>query len=592
MVKKKVESTQTWNEESLTQHIATLKERLQAKFKVRDTRNAEVYSHRMMTNKITIPDAYKVNVPIPYRSDLIHDYLRRVQAIFGHETPTARVEPSRPGEKAQALSSHIEDWWMALCRKLSKQNNILPLLYDSIPATGGAVWKILLKTDSWLDVPERGENEEAETYNKKVREHRQGIFPFVWDHVPTNTFYPYEVNGILKETLEITKRETFDLARKYDLTVTIDGKVKKVGDRVGDSSGMQSSSLPETCEFMEWFDDEYYAYLIDGEIVRWDKHHYGQPPYLYATSNANASRFAEDQWLSFAYPLVSIQDGLETLGNEWLNWAHLTAWPIPQQIPLNPEFIPKYPKDYVLILEAGKGANPLPGHEIRFLSPPSSGADLHAFWEILSRQASNLALAPILQGMSPGAGTAGITTAMMLTVAKSMFEPAAASFARAWDKMGEFVLRLIDQVLIDPVAIWYDGKEWLELGADDIKGYYEIYHTLQPVIPAETRMKYDMAADAVARNLGTKKAAIEAQGYHNPEKILMDVMLEKFMDMPQILNLVLEKAYERLNLVETAPQPQGTPAGIPAGVSGMAIPMGTPAVPTGVPVETAPGGGI
>ena len=100
-----------WTKEACTTHVTDLKDHLEKKFAGRNERIKQVYDRRFHLNPVTIPENYEENIPNPYRSNLIHDFCRRVGALFPHQLPTVIIEPARPGEKAQKQSSEGERFW-------------------------------------------------------------------------------------------------------------------------------------------------------------------------------------------------------------------------------------------------------------------------------------------------------------------------------------------------------------------------------------------------------------------------------------------------------------------------------------------------
>ena len=105
--------------------------------------------------------------------------------------------------------------------------------------------------------------------------------------------------------------------------------------------------------------------------------------------------------------------------------------------------------------------------------------------------AESLSLAPILRANVPSSEMSGVTAAMMVTIAQTQFGIAVDNLARSFNQMAGFMLRRIEKNLKKPVPLWKKDKDkWEELGPEDINGYYEVEHTLEPVVEAIKQIKY------------------------------------------------------------------------------------------------------
>ena len=579
MARKRKADEYELSDDALKNYIAELNAVLSEKYTQRNTNIELIRSYRMMRQEVDIPDAYRKNVTV-YRSPIIYDYLRRAAAIFGDEYPQPKVLPAKPGVSAQAKSSLIEKWLMAFYQYMNRKRPLLPYLKDAIVADGAAVWKILLDWHAWGDIPTKDKGEKAETYNRRVSQARQGVIPIKWEPIRPETFYPvYGIDG-LEEALEVSKRELLPLVRKYGLKTDYNSRLSRYGEKLPNAK--------ETCDFIEWFNGEEFAYLVDGEIIRRGKHNYGRVPYFEAHATTTSSTLPEDQWLSFAHPILPLVAQVDTLVTVFQNWGIITAFPIPHleatgELALSTT----YDSTFKFELQPGQGFRDIPGYKVSFLQPPPIGTTLANFLEYLSREVDKLVLAPVLQGIVAGE-MSGVMGAMMVSVAKSMFGPAVRNLESAFDEAAIFVLHLIKDVLKDSVAILSNGgkdSEWVEIGPDDIEGW--VQHSLQPVIPAEAQINFMNTAAAVGQGLAARREAVEARGHHNPEEILEEIQREEIMNMPQVLNLMMSKVLRQLGQGETPVQPLGTPATPPVGPGGFGIPavagVQRPLPPTGGP---------
>ena len=209
----------------------------------------------------------------------------------------------------------------------------------------------------------------------------------------------------------------------------------------------------------------------------------------------------------------------------------------------------------------------------------------------------NASLAPILKGILPGADVAGVAAMTMIAIAKSILGPSMHNLSKMYDNMAGFMQECIENVLKQPVPLYVVDKEankWLELGPDDINGYYGVHHTLQSIIPGEQYAKGQFYGDQQARGAIPMSMHREiGLGLSNPEEIGLKVDLEQLRKDPRYVVSLWKAFYAGLE--EEHPEwGFGTPAVPPVGPGGIGIPMQAgiqhPLTPGG-PMAMMPGPG-
>lgn len=534
-----------------------------------------------------IPEDFK-KTSVDFRSPLIYDQIRRSSSILGSSFPEPVRIPLKPGPEEQERSSLIEDWFRAAYRKMGLETFVKGM--DSLVATGMFVVKETLKAHEWSAHGLKRDNEGEEDYLERVDTHHRQHFPFAWEHVPTSTYYPLDGS----EVLIITRRETLPVLRHYNLSYQ-NGKMEKA------TGPVNLSQAPNTVEVIEYWNRTHYVYLVEGMVVRSGRHAYGRPPFFSASLTTAGDADPGTEAISLAFPLLRIQDTLDTLITIQMNWAFLTGFPPFSLEPRSEDAVLPNPN---IEIKWGPGKTTLPplGWKWGPMQMPMVGGDLSQLRDFFKALSDQLSLAPILAGTPPGADFSNAASLTMMAQAKAIFGPGVRSVERMFDETGAFKLRLIAEVLHEKsVPVYYvnggkDGERpnsWLSIGTETIRGYYEMYHRLEPVIPAERMQKSIWLADAQARGgVSMRYYREEGIGLPAPEKMDEEVLLEQLQTYPEVRSFVIGKAMEMLQAEGFMPQLPGSEAALPAGPGGpgaTVVPGVQQPISPSVPIQVAEG---
>lgn len=556
-----------------TTYVRSLVSYQKRKMLPRNQKIKDMYDHRYGRHSVRIPDAFRKTAS-EYRSPLIRDIIRRAVAIT-NDFPRPKVVPrKRLGVKAMENASLREAWMGIWLTCANRSKDTWGMIRDDAATSGCGAWKVIFKQHYWSSYGLRKYDESAKDYNKRVKEYHAEHFPFVWEHVESSSFYPVaEDERGLCEVLEITRRETLPMMKKYNLNYANGQFSRGVGQVMKEPGDW--TSLPDTIEFVEYWDREVFCYLVAGVMVKAGRHDYGRPPYFYGMASTTGSKNPVDQYESIATPLIPIQDLQDSFTTIRMNWAYINGFPAARLVPINDEVVSD-PDIASIQYVPGETIQAPAGYRWEWVPAPPVGEDLRYLSEWLEKQADTFSLAPILYGLPAGANVSGVATLQLIAIAKSLFEPALDNLSRAMNETGAFVLYLIEHVLQADVPLYYEGEDkWLELGPSDIDGYYEFDFQIEPVIQAERIAKSQWLADLQARGLVTKTRVIEeGAGIHDPEAELDAVDLEHFTERADYQNGVMQEALRQLALEEffTPPQPQQQ-EGLPVGPGGVGIPM-------------------
>ena len=511
--------------------------RAQVKYAGRNKRIDDVFQRRFNLIEPRIPKNYKT-IAESWKVPLVRRLLRSSQALMAANLPTPKRVPTNPeSPKSREAADLIEKWLTAAYGKMGLR--AFAQLTDALPADGEAVLKATLRTHRWGDV-KRAPGEAAERYNERVETARRQRFPFVWEHVATSTYLPIDqdVDGV-SEALEVTFREPRAIGAQYGLAPGQKGKLTKLSE-VGQV--VRENAWPRACRWIEFFDrDGHFVYMADDEVVREGEHNYGRVPFYNPKFSVTSIHDPAYETEGIADPLLLLQDQICEALTIHGTWAYMAGFPIAHLVPVTEDAIPLDEKDDVIDIEPGGTITAPLGWRWEWVNLPATGRDLSILYDRLLDQANEAGLAKILSPNPDATRVSGPVAATLVAIGKSVFGPALVELAVAFDELAFWMLRMIDQEIKAPVPLWHEGSgKWLEIGPDDINGYYEVKHTLVPVIPMERMQNAIMLADAQARGAITMNRLRE-DGYNitAPDEEGDAVWLERQEASPQFNNMVM-----------------------------------------------------
>jgi hypothetical protein len=539
-----------------------------AGFQARNTKITDGRKRRFCQQPVKIPEEYR-KITSEFRSPFIFDILRRVPGLAATTLPTPKVRPYSDSMKAQEESSMREKWLEGSSIKMDRDCTTFFKIIDALGADGCGCWKIILDRHTWGKYGPKEEDESDGDYTKRVKEYHKANFPIYREHVVTETVYPLRDENGLAEVLQITVDSGAKLARKYNLSYTRGGEwVKgKNGDAI---------DPPMNAKFIEYWNREYFVYMVDDIVVKKGKHGYGEVPYFFASLGETSSPNIEDQYFGLGWPLEQMSDKFDSFMTMLYNNGAQTAYAIPTLVPINDMAVAdENPPKIELV--PGKLFTPPLGYRLEFLVPPSIGQDVVRILDFLKNEIDRIGLAPVLYGVMQGEQShASQQTA--ISVAKSILSAGLKNICREFNREAKLRLRMVE-LLGEAVPVWEaqgDKRYALELEPKDVKGYYEVEHTLEPIIPAEQQTRYMFLADAQARGAITmEKLREDGLNISDPEAMELDVMVESAAKSSQYQNMLFTKWIQSFHPEEQGAYQPGAPqANLPVQPGGAGVPMG------------------
>ena len=323
-------------------------------------------------------------------------------------------------------------------------------------------------------------------------------------------------------------------------------------------------------KFIEYWDNRLFAYYIEDVLVKWGEHAYGRPPYWETEATILSTHDPDDEGIGYAAPLVPIVEALNSFVTIQMNWAYLNGFPTAKITTTDPMALEVTDKEITFI--PGVGYQAPPGYDVNWMNVPPVGGDLTQMRDFFKAEGNQVSLAPILFGML-GQDVSNATASTMIAVAKSIFGPGLQGIQDMFNGIAAFMQEQIERELREPVPIWTtsgDKSEWLELGPDDIDGYYEVEHTLEPVIPVEEMQRALYWGQMFQNKLASRREAIElGRGAHDPERVIEEIALEDMEAREDVQGYITSRVLKRIGKKEEpAALGQGTPANLPIGMGG------------------------
>ena len=569
----------------LAEYLTREKRRLVIKFEPRNKRINDIWDRRRNLRDSYVPEGYKDSTQ-EFHAPFVRDTIRRSQAVIGDRPPTPKVIPLKVGPEAQRNADKKELWLMAQRKRLLQREDTWGQITDAFANDAEVVWMKTVHLNPWGEDGEQGA-EDDETFNKRTEEIRRKRFPFHWEHIPTVSYYPkpHDDDGLCEVFIVTTREDVEDIAEKYELGVDKDKKkLSKLGDMVPED-------YPNSCEHVLWFNRTHSATMVDGEIVKKPfEHGYGRPPVFHAYFSTTSSKDPGFLTEGIADPIIELQDKIENFVTAAENYIWESAFPSFQVRPVSEDAIPNYNQvgKKEIVKKPGKAVENVPfGHILEPIAMPPIGQDLRVMMEFLRETLDRVSLARILYAELQG-DTSGPVATSLIAMAKSIFGPGLNNLARAMDEDDSFTLEMLEKKIKHPVPVWQDyekdeggavvkraASDWMELGPDDINGYYAVENQLAPIIPLEQQQKIIQLTDGWERGLvARRRVQEEGYGITSPEKEDEEIEVDEYAKLEMYKQWVWSKFMERMQEAQE-PMGQGTPP--------------TPAVGPGGPVPQMAG---
>ncbi len=558
-------------------YLRELEEQLLAEFGERNARIERLRRLRHMELPVDIPPAYRTSAR-EVRTPLAREQLKRVIGSLTANRPLVHVPPAESTEAARAGADLRARWTSAALRRMDSEaaRDVFGMLIDAMVADGAGVLKLLYAPDRWAGYPRRSANadEPAETFLQRAERFKKSArFPLAWRDVDVTTFYPLEGEDGLEACLEIAERPRHLVQRRYGLiTDKRSGRLVPPGGdtRALDTPGAQpdapNTAPRATVRVVEYWDDEYFAYLVDGHLVRRGRHDYGAIPYVHAYGDQTPSRDPAKAGVSMLASMEYLVPLLDQLLTMKQNALFLYAYPTPKITNFSP-IDPSLSNDgrpRALDFRPGEILPLYQGEDLTFLQWQGTPPDLDELIAQTRAMIDQAGAPSVLFGVPPDGNTSGYLLNQLINTARVSFQQVARHAEQALERIVRLMWRLVETRIGETVFVFEaeDDHGWIGLGPQDIDGYHAVRVRLDPLGPADDVAQGTLAASLVGARLASRRWAMrEKLGIEDAEAVEDEILLDELIDAPEIRSAIAREALGQAGL---QPSPTGEAADVQA----------------------------
>ena len=551
--------------------LRELEDHLLAEFSERNARIQRLRRLRHMETPVDIPPAYRSTTQ-EVRTPLAREQLKRVIGSLTANRPLVHAPPAEPTAAARASADLRARWTNAALRRMDSEagRDVFGMLLDALVADGAGVLKLLYAPDRWAGYPRRSAHadESADDFLRRTERFKKSArFPLAWRDVDVTTFYPLEGEDGLEACLEIAERPRRLVQRRYGLIVD-----RRSGRLVpADGDGASTETVPAsgpvaapraTARVVEYWDDEYFAYLVDGHLVRRGRHGYGAIPYVHAYGDQTPSRDPAKAGVSMLASLEYLVPLLDRLLTMKQNALYLYAYPIPKLTDFSP-VDPSLGADgrpRPLDVRAGEVFPLYPGEDLSYLQWQGTPPDLDELIGQTRAMIDQAGAPSVLFGIPPDGNASGYLLNQLINTARVAFQQVARHAEQALERIVRLMWYLVETRVGETVYVFEAEGEpgWIGLGPQDIRGYHAVRVRLDPLGPADDVAQGTLAASLVGARLASRRWAMrEKLGIEDAEAVEDEILLDELIDAPEVRAAIVREALGqagvRRPVVEEAP---------------------------------------
>ena len=539
-------------------YLRELEEQLLAEFGERNARIERLRRLRHMETPVDIPPAYRSSAR-EVRTPLAREQLKRVIGSLTANRPQVHVPPAEPTEAARSSADRRARWTNAALRRMDSEaaRDVFGMLIDAMVADGAGVLKLLYAPDRWAGYPRRSADadEPAETFLQRAERFKKSArFPLAWRDVDVTTFYPLEGEDGLEACLEIAERPRHLVQRRYGLIV--DRRSGRLVPAGGDApTADESTAQPDrpttaargTARVVEYWDDEYFAYVVDGHLVRRGRHGYGAIPYVHAYGDQTPSRDPAKAGVSMLASMEFLIPLLDQLLTMKQNALFLYAYPTPKITNFSPvdSSLGNDGRPRALDFHPGEIVPLYQGEDLSFLQWQGTPPDLDELIAQTRAMIDQAGAPSVLFGIPPDGNASGYLLNQLINTARVSFQQISRHAEQALEQIVRLMWRLVEARIGETVYVFEaDGDEgWIGLGPRDIDGYHAVRVRLDPLGPADDVAQGSLAASLVSARLASRRWAMrEKLGIEDAEAVEDEILLDELIDAPEVRAAIVREA--------------------------------------------------
>ena len=562
---------------------------------------------RRMENKLVdsngmslVPERYR-KIPFDVHLPLVRDTHQRISASLTANYIKWIIPPWSNKPDAVRASGKREQVINAAFPRMEQEAGrpIFRRIVASTISTGWGVSQLTYKPDHWANWPRRKKVEDPEEYFDRIDEFKMGRrLPFMWRHIPTETFYPILAEGRISRALVCREVPIYDVASEFNMDVETIEAVKR--------GSMGTAVLPEgtkrnfsTIKVIEYWDDKNVSYVLgDGkssQIVDEWEHGYGRVPFF--ISMADQGEEDDPTFLSESplWPVAMLQPLIEALVSIKMNIAYIYGYPTPVietppeaqvGVRIDEDTGEPAPIDWELgdIVTLGRG------QKVTFpLQQASTGPDIDDLISFLLSMTDRASLPALARGEGVGSDWSGYLMAQLNAAIKGRLQESVNSIEASFAEMGEFFQYLIECKLKSPMIVDSGPTGGvISIAPKDIRKYYKTQCRLNADIPQNMALIADTALKLMKGKLWTRRRSMESVGVDDVTAEAEEILLDELLEYPEVKQLSIQLAGKEIVEALQAEAGQQPPPAPGAGVvppGGGPMPPGTPGAGLGAPIS-------
>jgi len=337
------------------------------------------------------------------------------------------------------------------------------------------------------------------------------------------TFYPLEGEHGLEACLEITERPKRLVMQRYGLIEDrTTGRLTPVGGVASAAAAAVPAGDGGSVRVIEYWDDEYFACVVDGHVAKRGRHGYGQAPYSLAYGDQTPSRDPAKASASMLAPMLYLVPLLDRLITMKQNAVHLYAYPAPKLTGCASweNSIGDNGRPRPIEFRPGHIFPLYPGEDLSFLQWTGTPPDLEEVIALTRSLIEQAGVPSVLFGLPPTGSASGYLLNQLINAARVSFNQISRHAERALERVVALLWRLVEQRIGETVYVHAGATAggWLGLSPKDIGGYYGCRVQVRALAPADTIAEGSFAAGMVNAKLASRRWAMQEKlGIANPD---------------------------------------------------------------------------
>jgi len=480
----------------------------------------------------------------------------RMVPMLTANRPQIHIPPAADTIQKQKQSGLVENWSNAALRVLAEQTgeDVFERFTESLVAYGHGCMRVLYAPQLWAGMRTRGKNEKEEDYNKAIDEWSQGKpLPISWTWLDARNVFPMWRDDKLVAILEVDKREPFTLkAQHYNLA-----------DKKPELWKMGRYTSPEgggLVQFMQLWTEDALIYAVETNIVHYEAHQYGRPPYVYRYGIATASRDRSKAGLSVLFPLEHLSLYCDRLLSQWATAIRIWAYPtLVAQLSENEQAAAggeapdakQLTRDFRI---APGHVNVLYGDEkLQPFGPMGVGPDLPRMIELVMKLQERAGIADVLYGQEAW-GQSGYAISQLIAAARTAFKPIKEHAESALEAVLRIIWDIVEYHCKQKVFVYGSSekkggsKGWIGIGPDDLQDYRQVQVTINPIMPTDEYARSSKALNERTAKVRSRRSTMEQIGIEDPDAEADRIIIEEWLERDDVKAWAAERIIRKAGI--------------------------------------------